>query len=60
MSWFQIVKVGEQIVYTGTCPKCKRYFDQSDKLKFCPRNLPAPAESHIQNVDTCPMKEMRK
>jgi len=60
MSWFQVVKVGERIIYTGTCPKCNRYFDKEDKNKFCPKNLPAPAQSHIQGMDTCPMKEMRK
>lgn len=53
MAWLEIVK--NQVVYTGTCPKCGYFFSQGGN-KSCPEDLPAKTSSHMQNVDSCPMK----
>lgn len=54
MSWVEIIK-NDRLIYTGTCPKCGIMISQKDLPMYCPKGRKAPAASHVQNIDTCPM-----
>ena len=60
MPWTEVLKDSRLLIYTGTCPECGIFIDQKSFPLTCPRNLPQPAESHLQNIKSCPMKRERR
>ena len=51
MAWVEVIK-GSKAVYSGTCPKCKKFISRGEQ---CPLNLPAKTPE-LKTIDACPMK----
>ena len=51
MTWVEVIK-GGKVVYSGTCPKCKKFISRGEQ---CPLNLPAKTPE-LKTIDACPMK----